>query len=280
MPLADKRTAVYRLYGYSDLLGTADTLLYVGVSTDPRDRWYKHAKRKPWWSEVIRKTITWHPTRTEALVAEAEAIRDEKPFYNLMTPDPADPLYWPIAEFRDRQVEGSRRSRSRKAANELCPVCRHILPPKQTCPGCGKTYYRSEKGQRGAKYCSERCAGRARNRKQRGREGLKTEGLTADELPERMARAVHALMEAWESAGGRPVTVTAVREHDRGSPNGQSTGTALAHARRFGFTTVQPRPGEPGLWSATELAWGMRRALEDRFARLNFPKAQEAPPAA
>jgi hypothetical protein len=271
--LADKRTAVYRLYGVSDLLGTADALLYVGITTDPRDRWYRHSKKKPWWPEVARKAVTWYPTRAEALIAEAEAIRDESPFYNLMTPDPADPLHWSIAEFAEQQVEGSRRARAYRAMGEFCPVCRHVLPPKQICPGCGEAYYRSEKGQLGAKYCSERCADRARSRIARGRAGLPTEGLTADQIPERVAQAVHALMEACENAGGGPLTVTDICKYDNGSVGGTSTGSALAHARRFGFTAVQPWTGHPGLWSATELAWKMRSIFEDRISRLGSPRS-------
>ena len=74
------RTALYRLYGRDD------ALLYVGIATDPEMRWNYHRGLKPWWNEVVRKAVEWHETRTEAAQAEAAAVRDENPRYNLTQP--------------------------------------------------------------------------------------------------------------------------------------------------------------------------------------------------
>jgi predicted GIY-YIG superfamily endonuclease len=73
-------TALYRLYAADG------SLLYVGVTGDLRVRLAKHAADKPWWTEVARKTAAWHDSRKEALLAEAAAIRDESPRYNVTEP--------------------------------------------------------------------------------------------------------------------------------------------------------------------------------------------------
>lgn len=70
------RTALYRLYGADD------TLLYVGIAIDPDARWRQHEREKHWWPLVARNTVAWFEKRLEALDAEAEAIRGEKPTYN------------------------------------------------------------------------------------------------------------------------------------------------------------------------------------------------------
>jgi len=72
----DAPIAVYRLY---DAPGT---LLYVGVTDNPTARFAEHAKVKPWWPAVARKTMAWHDSRTEALEAETLAIASEQPLHN------------------------------------------------------------------------------------------------------------------------------------------------------------------------------------------------------
>lgn len=71
-------TALYRLY---DADGA---LLYVGVTGDLRTRFAQHAAGKPWWPEVARKTVEWHETRIAALGAEAAAMENERPRYNIL----------------------------------------------------------------------------------------------------------------------------------------------------------------------------------------------------
>ena len=59
------------------------SLLYVGVSLHPINRTYQHSKAAPWASEIANITIEYLPTRTEALIAEMTAIKEESPKYNV-----------------------------------------------------------------------------------------------------------------------------------------------------------------------------------------------------
>ncbi|SES03068.1 GIY-YIG catalytic domain-containing protein [Streptomyces qinglanensis] len=67
---------MYRLY---DAEGT---LLYVGVTWAPKQRWKDHRKEMLWWPEVTDKHLTWYGTRPEAEEAELSAIQAENPLYN------------------------------------------------------------------------------------------------------------------------------------------------------------------------------------------------------
>lgn len=70
------KTAVYRLYDSNG------TLLYIGLGSDPKSRWQSHAKTKPWWPEVVEKTVEWHESFAEAAEAELDAIKNESPVHN------------------------------------------------------------------------------------------------------------------------------------------------------------------------------------------------------
>ncbi|MEU0659591.1 GIY-YIG nuclease family protein [Streptomyces lavendulocolor] len=72
-----ERTALYRLRN------SAGRLLYVGISSSPQRRWVEHSIDKPWWPEVSDLSLEWHGSRGEALDAEMEAIRSERPLYNV-----------------------------------------------------------------------------------------------------------------------------------------------------------------------------------------------------
>ena len=75
------RTALYRVFDADD------QLLYVGISRNPNGRFANHATRKPWWRETVASIeITWLATRALAHEAEALAIRDEDPIYNISRP--------------------------------------------------------------------------------------------------------------------------------------------------------------------------------------------------
>lgn len=78
MPPIDftRRTALYRLYD------DADVLLYVGIAFDPEARWLGHSALQPWWPQVSRKTVEWHPDRLTARAMEKAAIGCELPKYN------------------------------------------------------------------------------------------------------------------------------------------------------------------------------------------------------
>lgn len=71
------RTAVYRLFS-SD-----GELLYIGVARNPPERMKFHRQFKKWWAEVSRTTEEWFDNRALALDAEAVAIREERPLYNI-----------------------------------------------------------------------------------------------------------------------------------------------------------------------------------------------------
>lgn len=76
------------LYRHYDDTGR---LLYVGITDAGRGgrRWNEHANDKPWFPLVARSEISHpYPTRADALYAEAVAIRDENPVYNICRPDP------------------------------------------------------------------------------------------------------------------------------------------------------------------------------------------------
>lgn len=73
----DRRTALYRLYDIND------QLLYIGIAFDPATRGYQHKKTKSWWPEVAWRDVTWFETRREAEAAEREALRAERPLYNV-----------------------------------------------------------------------------------------------------------------------------------------------------------------------------------------------------
>jgi len=91
-----QHTALYRLYD------AGGHLLYVGIASQPRNRWGNHATLKPWWPEVAEKRLEWHPDRWYALVAEHMAIINENPRYN-----------------RDRQKPKTRTWRNKDAARLL-----------------------------------------------------------------------------------------------------------------------------------------------------------------
>ncbi|MGW5197337.1 GIY-YIG nuclease family protein [Streptomyces spiralis] len=72
------RTALYRLRDASG------SLLYVGISEDPLRRWAEHSKDKRWWPLVTAFTLRWFDSRNRALIAEARAIRAERPLHNVV----------------------------------------------------------------------------------------------------------------------------------------------------------------------------------------------------
>lgn len=69
------------LYRFFDENGE---LLYVGVTLDPSARWKQHRADKAWWHEVAGIKIAHFPDRRSVLDAEREAIKAEKPRYNVV----------------------------------------------------------------------------------------------------------------------------------------------------------------------------------------------------
>lgn len=64
------------------------TLLYVGWSLNSLRRLADHMKKSYWRHEIATVTIQRFETPSLAMAAEAAAIRDERPIYNQMIPDP------------------------------------------------------------------------------------------------------------------------------------------------------------------------------------------------
>jgi Bacterial regulatory proteins, gntR family len=91
-------TAVYRLY---DADGT---LLYIGITRNIALRFAHHEIYKPWWPQVVRKTMTWYGSRAEAIRAESAAIVSEGPLYNIAgAPREEDPPER-VGSWRDRPL--------------------------------------------------------------------------------------------------------------------------------------------------------------------------------
>lgn len=85
-------------------------------------------------------------------------------------------------------------------------------------------------------------------------------------LPRRVARVTHALMTTWTDAGGSaPVTAAEVCVYDSEALSVQSTGTALAYARKLRLADSAPGgPDGVRLWWPSDGAWELRRSLEER----------------
>lgn len=69
---------LYRFYAADD------TLLYVGLTVNPGQRFVDHAHKKQWWSEVAQITLEQHPDHNALVAAERAAIATEKPIHNVI----------------------------------------------------------------------------------------------------------------------------------------------------------------------------------------------------
>lgn len=72
------RPTVYRLS-----MWWSGDLLYVGSTKNVGARLAAHARSQPWWNEVAAVSCEYFDTMIGALAAEAKAIRDERPRYNV-----------------------------------------------------------------------------------------------------------------------------------------------------------------------------------------------------
>ena len=79
--MKETTTALYRMYDFNE------TLMYVGITFDPSRRFPKHMHTKTWWDLVSDIHIERFPTRRDALTAEAVAIENEEPVFNLARPN-------------------------------------------------------------------------------------------------------------------------------------------------------------------------------------------------
>lgn len=77
--MRDETTTLYRHFDASG------ALLYVGISLSVLDRLTAHRASR-WHSDIAAVTLEHFPTREAALDAEAEAITNENPKYNIARP--------------------------------------------------------------------------------------------------------------------------------------------------------------------------------------------------
>lgn len=101
VPLREGRTALYRHYDANDVL------LYVGISNDPDQRFILHAYTARWYDCSARCDVEWHTDRPAALSAERDAIRSERPLFNLSGSivDPDDAEEYLLGRELDRIAE-------------------------------------------------------------------------------------------------------------------------------------------------------------------------------
>lgn len=59
------------------------SLLYIGLTMDPGTRWKAHRHTQPWWATVAKITVEHFPDRVSVTIAEATAIKTEKPKHNI-----------------------------------------------------------------------------------------------------------------------------------------------------------------------------------------------------
>ena len=105
------------LYRHFD---SADVLLYVGISSDALRRAAAHGV-KPWGAEICRINVEHYPSRSAALQAEKEAIRLERPRYNITHNAPAPA---PVTA-----TPGARRGRKPLPPHERLVSCSIRLRP-------------------------------------------------------------------------------------------------------------------------------------------------------
>lgn len=74
--------AVYRMFDASG------RLLYVGMTGDAGTRFGDHAAKR-WFPLVETIKLEWHPDKAAARAAERQAIRSERPRYNIAEARPA-----------------------------------------------------------------------------------------------------------------------------------------------------------------------------------------------
>lgn len=72
-----QKTALYRHFDASD------RLLYVGISLSAVQRLAQHRTGAKWFDQIARVDVQWLPSREDALAAESEAIRTERPQHNI-----------------------------------------------------------------------------------------------------------------------------------------------------------------------------------------------------
>ena len=106
------KTALYRQYSKEG------KLLYVGISLDYAKRVKQHYKGSAWFLDVADIKLEWFDTRDDALKAERDAIKKEKPECNIMHNNDDEDVFTVSSDVRDfqgmsaqimRYIEGHRK---------------------------------------------------------------------------------------------------------------------------------------------------------------------------
>lgn len=126
----DAPQVLYRMFDQDD------TLLYVGITAAPKERFAAHQAEKEWWPEVARIAQEHFATRREVEVAERLAIIAEQPLYNrtrwasyVKTAPDGKPLLPPASELAasDAAIE----ARLTRVRTELMPQIQAIRQDRQ-----------------------------------------------------------------------------------------------------------------------------------------------------
>lgn len=100
------------LYRHFDSDGN---LLYVGISLNAVARLAQHKICSQWFSQITTITIENFPTRHELLSAEIEAIKNEKPLYNVQHRDSEVVIKERIYEAEKSRAESFKKFRNYKS---------------------------------------------------------------------------------------------------------------------------------------------------------------------
>ena len=87
MKRAQKNVTPHAVYRFFD---SAGILLYVGCTSDPKKRCVCHRTQSTWAMQIERVNVKWFPGWLQAARAEAEAIMNERPKHNRISPLPAN----------------------------------------------------------------------------------------------------------------------------------------------------------------------------------------------
>ena len=93
-----KRHVLYFCYS------NGGSLLYVGMTNDPKRRFYEHSRESGWWKFVARIEEQNLPSRRMLIEAEAAAIESGKPIHNKAQPKGAAPLLGRSPSIRARRL--------------------------------------------------------------------------------------------------------------------------------------------------------------------------------
>ena len=95
----ERSTHLYRHYN------SQGKLLYIGVSLSAVARLSQHEMHSHWFTDIARVEVETYGTRKDALEAEAKAIKEERPAFNIAhAPKEAEPSEFEKAELGRRRL--------------------------------------------------------------------------------------------------------------------------------------------------------------------------------